>query len=169
MKLIEKRNNGTEPSINPFGRNVSCHFCLPRANGGVRPAPRGLTAYTIHTRLHHSRRRRRRHRGYRPRIYHGIYACAPLRSLLSIPIRQPLLFYILCTLCYYNYTVPHGAPFTLLIPAVRRRPRKTVSPSPSALLLLFTLSRNYSFSGSFLCYNTRATVNPLHAPPPRRR
>lgn len=44
MKLIEKRNNGTEPSINPFGRNVSCHFCLSRANG-VRPAPRGLTAY----------------------------------------------------------------------------------------------------------------------------
>jgi len=161
LKLIEKRNNGTEPSINPFGRNVSCHFCLPRANG-VRPVPRGLTAYITHA-------HRRRRRGYRPRIPGYISVCTVTHvTIYTYTTTVVILYYIYVhpyTLYCYNYYT--SQPFTLLIPAERRaEDLEKPSPSPSALLLLFTLSRN-SFSGSFLYYDTRSTVNPPHAPPPQ--
>jgi len=142
LKLIEKRNNGTEPSINPFGRNVSCHFCLPRANG-VRPAPRGLTAYiTAHAASPSSSSSRLPPSCIPEYIYQRVctrYPCYYLYTYTALVVVGTLhvfiipAFYYYCN--YYTYTSP--PPFTLLIPATRRRPRKTVPITAVRIIIIY--------------------------------
>lgn len=106
-------------------------------------------------------------------VYQGIYACALLRLLLSV---YTYLYndrcYILCyryILRYYNYYT--SPPFTLLIPAARRRPQKTVPITVRVITIIIIYFESQFVFGlvSILYYNTRAAVNPPHAPPPSHR